>query len=84
MKRISNIVAALAMTASPIIAAPAFAAPTNPAAQLSVAKSVRSGTPASHKNALAGGGGILAILIVAGVVAIGVIAVTKDDDADSN
>ncbi|NIJ28250.1 hypothetical protein FHT00_000178 [Sphingomonas insulae] len=75
--------AALAMTVAPIAATPAFAAPVNPAASLSVAKSVRASTPSAKKNNLAGGG-LLAALIVAGVVAVGVVAIVQDDDADSN
>lgn len=52
-------------------------------ASLSVANA-RVGSATSGKNELAGGGGIFALLIVAGVAAIGVIAIVKDDNSDSN
>jgi len=82
-KTFAGSLAALALTAAPIAATPAFAAPANPAASLSVAKSVRASTPTSKKNDLAGGG-ILAALIGAGVIAIVVVAAVRDDNADSN
>ncbi len=82
-KTFAGSIAALAMTVAPLAAKPAFAAPVNPAASLSVAKSVRASAPSAKKNNLAGGG-LIAILIVAGVVAVGVLAATQDDDADSN
>lgn len=68
--------AAVSMTVAPAMAA-------NPAASLSVSKSVRASAPTAKGNKLAGGG-ILAALIAAGVVAIGVVAIVKDDSADSN
>jgi hypothetical protein len=52
-------------------------------ASLSVANA-RVGSSTSGKNELAGGGGIFALLIVAGVAAIGVIAIVNDDNSDSN
>ncbi len=73
----------LAVAASSMAVAPAMAAPVNPAASLSVAKSVRAGS-ATAKDSEAVGGGVLAALIVAAVAAIVVIAVVDDDDADSN
>ncbi len=82
-KSFAGSLAALAMMSAPIAAAPAYAAPANPAASLSVAKSVRASAPSDGKSKLAGGG-LLAALIVAGVVAIGVVAAVKDDNADSN
>jgi hypothetical protein len=72
-----------AVAATALVAAPVAAAPTNPAASLSVSKSVRASAPTAKGNKLAGGG-ILAALIAAGVVAIGVVAIVKDDNADSN
>ena len=79
-KSFAGSLAALAMIAAPVAAS---AAPVNPAASLSVAKSVRASAPSSKKSELAGGG-LLAALIVAGVVAIGVVAVVQDGDSDSN
>jgi hypothetical protein len=74
-----------AATALSLATVPAMAsAATNPAASLSVSKSVRASAPAANKNQAAGGGAILAIAIVAGIVAIGVIAATKDDLPASN
>lgn len=72
-----------AVAATALVAAPVAAAPVNPAASLSVSKSVRASAPTVKSNKLAGGG-ILAAIIAAGVVAIGVVAIVKDDDADSN
>ncbi|MEH3158461.1 MAG: hypothetical protein PGN08_05705 [Sphingomonas taxi] len=82
-KTFAGSLAALALTAAPIAATPAFAAQANPAASLSVAKSVRASAPTGKKSNLAGGG-LLAALIAAGVVAIGVVAVVNDDNSDSN
>jgi len=79
-KTFAGSLAALAMIAAPVAAS---AAPVNPAASLSVAKSVRASAPSAKKSELAGGG-LLAALIVAGVVAIGVVAVVQDGDSDSN
>ena len=73
-------------TAATLIAAPVAASAqqaANPAASLSVVKSVRAATPAQKKSALAGGG-LIAAVIAAGVVAIGVIAIVNDSDSDSN
>ena len=76
-KSVIGAVAALSMVAMPTMASAA----SNPAASLSLSKSVRSGAPTAGKSKLGGGGaGIFAILIVAGIVAIGVIAATKDDN----
>ncbi|WP_447407077.1 hypothetical protein, partial [Clostridium perfringens] len=61
--------------------APAAAAPANPAASLSVAKSVRTGSVSGKKNELAGGGIIVAVIAAAAVVA-GIIIVA--DSSDSN
>ncbi len=80
IKMMTAAVAAMAMTATPVLAAPA-----NPAASLSVAKSVRASTATTKNNELAGAG-LFGIVIAAGIVAIGVIAIVNDndDDADSN
>lgn len=63
-------VAALSMTA-----APALAAPANPAASLSVSKSVRASSPSAKSNKLAGSSivpAVLALAIVAGGIYIAV------------
>ena len=59
---------------------------TSVAASAAPASTVRAGSVSADKSDLAGGGGIFAILIAAGVAAIGVIAIVNDnnDDSDSN
>ncbi|HEX8486649.1 hypothetical protein [Sphingomonas sp.] len=75
---------AIAAAAS-LSAAPALAAPANPAASLSVAKSVRAKAPSARANKLGGGaGGIVALLIGAGIASILIVDATKNDDSDSN
>ncbi|KQN27842.1 hypothetical protein [Sphingomonas sp. Leaf38] len=61
----------------------ASAAPvSNAASSLSVSHA-RVGSATTGKNKAAGGG-LFALLIGAGVVAIGVVAIVKDDNSDSN
>ena len=77
----------LAAAASCMAVSPVMAAPANPAASLSVAKSVRAGSATAKDSNLNGGGGFLAAAIAAGVAAIVVIAVVIDEDdnnSDSN
>ena len=81
MRNILAGVAALSLIAAPTMASAAPAA-SNPAASLSVAKS-RAATPSAKKSEL-GGEGIFGAIILAGIAAIGVIAVVNDDDSDSN
>jgi hypothetical protein len=83
-KNLMGYAVAAALTTVPVMASAAPVA--NPAASLSVAKSVRTGTPTAGKNKLSGGGAILAALIGAGVIAIVAVAAVKgeDDDSDSN
>lgn len=73
----------LAATASlTMMAAPALAAPTNPAASLSVS---RAATPSAKKSDLAGPGSVVALVLAAAIVAGGIyIAVDDDDNSDSN
>ncbi|RDE06111.1 hypothetical protein DVW87_10025 [Sphingomonas aracearum] len=75
----------MAAAAVSMSAAPALAAPANPAASLSVAKSVRAGTSAGKKNNVVAAGVIVAVLAAA-AVAVGVVVVADDDgdDSDSN
>ncbi|SEM74606.1 hypothetical protein SAMN05192583_1077 [Sphingomonas gellani] len=58
----------------------------HPASSLSVAKSVRASGPAAKGDKLAGGGGVLAAIILAGFAAIGVFVIVNDNDdgSDSN
>lgn len=63
---------------------PALAATANPAASLSVAKSVRASTPSAKQSELGAGFGFVGLAILAGIVAIGVIAIVNDDNSDSN
>lgn len=72
-----------AVAATALVAAPVAAAPINPAASLSVSKSVRASSPTAKKSKLAGTGLILAIA-AAGIVAGGVIIAVDDDNSDSN
>ena len=75
-----------AVAATALVAAPVAAAPVNPAASLSVSKSVRAGSAVTQKSGIAGrsGGFIVAILAIV-AVGFGIYAVAdNDDDADSN
>ncbi len=74
----------MAAAAATMAVAPAVAAPANPAASLSVAKSVRNGSVSGKKNELAGGGIIIALVAAAAVVAGIVVVADSDDNADSN
>lgn len=57
---------------------------TSVAATATPVSAVRAGSVTTDKNELAGGAGIFAILIAAGVAAIGIVAIVKDDNSDSN
>ncbi|MEH3158655.1 MAG: hypothetical protein PGN08_06735 [Sphingomonas taxi] len=74
----------MAAAAATMAVAPAVAAPANPAASLSVAKSVRTGSASAKKNELAGGGIVIALIAAAAVVAGIVVVADSDDSADSN
>jgi hypothetical protein len=74
----------LTAAAATMAVAPAMAAPANPAANLSVSKSVRAGAASAKKSDAAGSGIIVAVLAAAAVVAGIVIVADSDDDADSN
>ncbi|MES3151167.1 hypothetical protein [Sphingomonas faeni] len=62
----------------------ALAMMTTSVAATAAPVSVRAGSVTTDKSELAGGGGIFAILIAAGVAAIGIVAIVKDDNSDSN
>ncbi len=73
----------MAAAAATMAVAPAVAAPANPAANLSVAKSARAGAPVAAKNKAMGGGIIVAVLAAAAVVAGIIIIADEDDSTDS-
>jgi hypothetical protein len=76
--RIKSLAAAAA--ALSIAATPALAAPANPAASLSVAKSVRASAPSGKSNKLAGSSIIPAVLALA--IVAGGIYIAVDDNND--
>ena len=66
-----------------LASAPVAASAANPAASLSVASSPRAASPSAQSSDLAGGGaGLFAIALVAGILAIIVIAVINDEEDD--
>lgn len=71
----------LAAAAASMAVVPAMAAPANPAASLSVAKSARAGSTSAKKNDLAGGGLIVAVLAA---VAVGVGIYVAVDNGNGN
>jgi len=80
LKKILATIAVASLSISPALAA------TNPAANLSVAKVARTSAPTAKSSQLNGGFGFVGLAILAGIVAIGVIAIVNgdDDDSDSN
>lgn len=70
--------AALSLTATPVLAA----APA--AAKLSLAGSPRAAKATGKSEKLEGRGAIIAAVLAAGVVVGGIIAISNDDDSDSN
>ena len=85
--RIRSLMFSMAAAGMAIAPVAASAAPTsNPAAGLSISGSARAGTPTAKNSDIAGttgAAGIFAIIIVAGIIAIGVIAATNDDEPNS-
>jgi len=73
----------MAAAAATMAVAPAVAAPANPAASLSVSKSVRAGSASAKKNELAGGGIVIALIAAAAVVA-GIVVVADSDDSSES
>ncbi len=73
---------AAAVAAVSMAAAPALAAPVNPAASLSVSKSVRASAPAKGTNKFGGTGAVVAVLALLAVIG-GVIAASKDGNSKS-
>lgn len=90
---ITKYLAALAATglvAAPVVAAPANLTAglskeigANPAARLSLSKSVRAGTAPGKKNGLAGSGLLIGLIAVAAVVGIVAVASGGGEDSDS-
>ncbi|QDZ09054.1 hypothetical protein FPZ24_05305 [Sphingomonas panacisoli] len=70
--KLAAAVAAISMTA-----APALAAPVNPAASLSVSKSVRASAPAKGTNKFGGAGAVVAVVAVLAIVG-GIVAASSD------
>lgn len=76
-----------AIAASSMIVAPAMAASANPAASLSITSAVGSRAGSHMKSASdargkrGGSGTIIALVLVAGIIAILVIAATKNDNS---
>lgn len=64
-----------AVAAVSMAAAPALAEPANPAASLSVSKSVRAGSPSEKANNFHGTGAVVGILALLAIIA-GIIAAT--------
>ena len=78
LKLISSVIASAALVSAPVMAA-------SPASSLSLSNA-RVGAATSNDSELAqGAGGIAALVILAGIIAIGVLAATQDDESpDSN
>jgi len=75
----------VAVAATSLAVAPAVAAPANPAASLSVAKSARAGAATSKDSKALAGGGLIVAAVAAAAVVAGIIIIADDgDDSDSN
>lgn len=73
---------AVATAALSMTTAPALAAPANPAASLSVAKSVRASAPSAKSSKFAGNA-IVPLVLGLGIVAGGIIIAVSDDKSKS-
>ena len=71
-----------AIAAMSMATAPALAAPANPAASLSVAKSVRAASPTKNASQLHGAGIFLAAAAVVGII-VAVVLIADDNKAKS-
>jgi hypothetical protein len=71
-----------AIAAMSMATAPALAAPANPAASLSVAKSVRAASPTKDASKLHGAGVFLAAAAVVGVI-VAIVLIADDNKAKS-
>lgn len=72
--------AALAMLSGQAMAAPV----ANPAASLSVGKSVRAAAPSKKASKFGGSGAIVVGVLAAGALIGGIIAISDDNNSDSN
>ncbi|MES2096931.1 MAG: hypothetical protein V4459_09230 [Pseudomonadota bacterium] len=72
--RLGKYIAAVAAVS--MAAAPALAAPANPAASLSVSKSVRASAPSAKQNKIGSSGYVIAAIAIA-AIAGGIIAATS-------
>ena len=77
-KFISSIIASASLVATPVMAQSA-----SPAAKLSVAQS-RAGASVDGERLGEGSGGLIAAVLVAGIVAIGVLAAIESGDNDDD
>jgi len=68
---------AAAVAAVTMAAAPALAAPANPAASLSVSKSVRASAPSKNGSKFGGTGAVVAVIAVL-AIAGGIVAASRD------
>lgn len=83
IRRFVFAVAATSLAAAPALAQPGR--PANPAAGLSVAKSIRAGHQGGRRgNELAGGGLIVAVIAAAAVIAGVVVIADNGNNAASN
>jgi hypothetical protein len=71
-----------AIAAMSMATAPALAAPANPAASLSVAKSIRAASPTKDGSKLHGAGVFLAAAAAVGVI-VAIVLIAKDNKAKS-
>lgn len=72
----------LAAAATSMSVAPAMAAPANPAASLSIAKTARAGSVTAKDNNAVGSGVLIGVAVAVAVIAGIVIIQTSDDDPD--
>jgi len=81
--KMSKMIAAVALLS--MASTPALAASANPAASLSVAKTVRASAPAKGASRLADGPSTITAVFFGALAIGGIVALaTSDDDSDSN
>ncbi|HYZ48470.1 MAG TPA: hypothetical protein VE567_06205 [Sphingomonas sp.] len=77
-----KLLSSIIVSASLIAAAPAAAAPSS-ASKLSVV-GARAGAPAGNSRLAEGSGGIIALVLVAGIAAIAIVGALADDSNNNN